>query len=437
MTPPPRPLLLPLLPRVSSRKREREMQLYPGASRTPSTPQESAAQKEISTLLSRTTPTTPASDFAKTLAHVPAALGQNLGNIEPLCAFSRKFTQSLTSPQKLLYRLAIEAAATPVLYAQHGGEGVLCDKAHEKYGKLWQLDAGTRSYVRLLSDVTYYKAEMGDWQSAAEWGLRSMRADERDNCKLRDRVGAYLVLAGRFSEAAGFCWGWLVGDGMKGPGPGVEREIDPSIPLPNFANLATTTPPQPPATSPPSTTEPPPPPPPQTPELDPHSLLFTLALSLFHLFPPTTTSPHSPPVSALLQADSLNPHTLRILLSPPSTHPTTQFIVPRATGSREEASDYVFFTRHAWQPGPVRAWLEGLMLDEGVMLGRKVCAGGCGRREARVGEWKACGGCQAAGKWYCGVACQKRDWVEGGHKAECKRRQRERKEMERMKGYGV
>ena len=129
-----------------------------------------------------------------------------------------------------------------------------------------------------------------------------------------------------------------------------------------------------------------------------------------------------------------NRHVLRILLTM-ITHKSTYIgptgylntsassSAPGTVGgpdSYEEANDFIFST-------------SGLLLDEADNIPRWLCdtahmwvlntCPGCGTREAKVGEHKACMGCR--GEWYCGVECQRRSWE--GHKRRCVEVRKDRK----------
>src|SRR5690606_6339765 len=100
---------------------------------------------------------------------------------------------------------------------------------------------------------------------------------------------------------------------------------------------------------------------------DHHALIYNLAVALFYL---NDKKDSNLATSAVIQANILNTHTARLILADPSTYPKEQYTCPRNYGSKEEASDYLFFTQSSWRDVAVRAWLRELSANDDIAAGR-------------------------------------------------------------------
>lgn len=88
---------------------------------------------------------------------------------------------------------------------------------------------------------------------------------------------------------------------------------------------------------------------------------------------------------------------------------------PEFRGDKAQGAAMYGIFNDIWRIPGAKEWLRDS--EPGLVL-RRCSAVGCGRLEERRGEWKMCKGCEQA--WYCGTACQTRDWKVGMHRRGCR-----------------
>ncbi|KAL7274838.1 hypothetical protein RUND412_002248 [Rhizina undulata] len=267
-------------------------------------------------------------------------------------------------------------------------------------GSFWAVALG-RGFVRLLMDIVCYAADCGQWGVAMGVAERVLRLDWGDHTGVHDRIPIYLLHLGKPLESLNFALGWI-----ESNHPLKLTDTNPArlLPFPRngFGDLTYY-----PATA-----------------FDPTNVnlrtintpgnagaIFTSALALHCIFGPCPLA-----TSYLRLGNYANRHILPILLGPLSRFPKSPNPSPRIMGSVPEATDYVYFSRGLWRDGEVREWVKAVEGD----INRRKCDGpGCVKVERVMGEWWTCKECREG--FYCGRACQVRDWKVGKHRGLCMR----------------
>ena len=73
---------------------------------------------------------------------------------------------------------------------------------------------------------------------------------------------------------------------------------------------------------------------------------------------------------------------------------------PRSMNGPEEAQDYLWLTQDLWMENEVWAWANNNPDAKDKVL--KICSlGTCGKREARVAEYKRCSACHLVSVQNC------------------------------------
>lgn len=361
---------------------------------------QSRALNEIKRILSRQN-----ADIPSAKALIQRAVGGNSACLEPLRNAVRQ--KHLSDKQKLDFLLAALPSADETMKRMFGEN---CFESNsEVYGQFWRITE-TRSYIRLLLDVTCYAADAEEYQVAVDNSRRVLEMNHGDNNGIRDRVPLFLLHINRPLEALNFCYSWL--------DPSHEGyDSDRYCPKGGYADLnrysKESFDPDAPVSTP-------------IQNLGHASLIFSAALACYLAFGDCKLS-----TSWLREGNKANPHFLDLVLSNPSKWPKSPDPSPRGLGSIPEASDYLFFSAPLWKKDEVREWVRNAA-DE--VAKRECSARDCRKVESKRGEWKVCAGCR--GSWYCGKECQEKDWKAGGHKKRCKR-EREIRELTEKMGKGV
>ncbi|CCX13093.1 hypothetical protein FPQ18DRAFT_392507 [Pyronema domesticum] len=362
-------------------------------------PPQSRAINEIKRLLSR-----PEPDFATAKTWVARAIGGNVACLEPFRnAVARK---GLPEKQKLDFLIEAVPEADAAIVRLYGKD--CFTPASEVYGHFWRL-AETRGFVRLLLDIVFCAADVGDWETAVQYSKRILQMNHGDNNGIRDRVPLFMLHLGRPLDALNFCLSWLdtthdkydnsrycpLG-GFADERRYTKEDLDPSKPLQlKVQNLGHA------------------------------SLIFTSALACYKIYGPCTLS-----TSWLREGFMANSHVVNLLLTDSSTWPSGPNQNPRGLGSEPEAMDYIFFSRQLWQDEDSLKWVRDCAAE---VQKRECSARECRKVEAEKGEYKMCSGCRAS--WYCGTDCQAADW-KSGHKRRCKEERNIRELTEQM-GKGM
>ncbi|KAI5806840.1 hypothetical protein DFH27DRAFT_642841 [Peziza echinospora] len=119
----------------------------------------------------------------------------------------------------------------------------------------------------------------------------------------------------------------------------------------------------------------------------------------------------SPTPSTTANPSSGNPNTGKNNNGGNSNRPKDLVGTNTGMDTYEEANDFLFTTQGLFtESDEVKQWLYDTMFS----VVANTCLG-CGKKETRVGEHRACLSCHS--EWYCGLECQNRAW--GGHKRRC------------------
>lgn len=88
---------------------------------------------------------------------------------------------------------------------------------------------------------------------------------------------------------------------------------------------------------------------------------------------------------------------------------------PKYLGDKAQDAMFYGIFQDIWKVPGAMEWLRD---SEKEVKMKRCFAVGCRMVEEKVGEFKMCKGCEQA--WYCGPACQTRDWKVGMHRKVCK-----------------
>jgi hypothetical protein len=126
---------------------------------------------EIKRILSRNN-----ADISGAKALIQRAVGGNSACLEPLRNATRQ--KHLSDKQKLDFLLATLPSADDTMKRMFGPD---CFESNsEVYGQFWRI-TDTRSYIRLLLDVTCYAADAGEYQVAVDNSRRVLEMNHGDN----------------------------------------------------------------------------------------------------------------------------------------------------------------------------------------------------------------------------------------------------------------
>lgn len=135
-------------------------------------------------------------------------------------------------------------------------------------------------------------------------------------------------------------------------------------------------------------------------------LLYTSALASFQVYGPCEFA-----LSWLRRAHQANKHVLLFLAG----NAIPKLDIDDYMGWGWAAKFHGQLAHFTWSRAPgALDWLKA----NADGLSRRACDGlGCKKVEDKPGGFSTCGKCKVS--QYCGVACQKSDWVAGGHKGWC------------------